>query len=390
MNPSLLFPIWLILYEACANMSNDMYLPALPAIGKELGTTINLVQLTITVWLAGNAAVQLLVGPLADRYGRRPVLFLGGALFVLSTLGCALAPTITVLILSRFLQGVGVCTLMVAGYASVHDLYTDQQAIPILAWMGAAAVVSPAVGPAIGGLILTFVSWRSIFYLLAAVALISLIALWRVMPESTQERHSLDLPRLLRSYRNILTSGPFVLSGLAFGLLFGGMLGWITASPFLLITGLGLTPLQFGALQIPVFGAYIVGAALVKPLMKRVGKEGLIAFGVLFATLSALSMIIALFFPSHFLSLVLPMSGYALGFGFASAPLNRTTLTATEEPRGAAVAVFYLGMAGSATLISLILSLIHEGLLSFSLVTAAVALLALLLNFSRLRLNTAK
>ena len=91
---SWLFPPFLILYEFCTNMSNDMYLPALPLIAKELQSSLSLVQLTITAWLAGSMAIQLIVGPLSDFYGRRLVLLGGGLLFLLSTLGCSLSPSL--------------------------------------------------------------------------------------------------------------------------------------------------------------------------------------------------------------------------------------------------------------------------------------------------------
>lgn len=381
-----LFPLFLILYEFCTNMSNDMYLPALPMISRELAASINLVQFTVVAWFAGDTSVQLIVGPLSDRYGRRPILFGGGVLFLLSALGCALAPSIGVLIFARVIQGIAVCTMMVAGYASIHDLYDDKRAIHILVWMGTAAVIAPAIGPVFGGLILLVGSWRTIFYFLFCLALISLIALWFVMPESTASRSKkrLNIKTLIRSYRNILSNASFTSSAASFGLLYGGIIGWITASPFLLIESLHLTPLQFGWLQLPIFSAYILGAQMVKPLLERMGKDRLIFLGLIIASLSGLLLIVSsFFFPNKALSFVLPMVGYTLGFGLTAAPLNRTTLMATEEEKGAAMATFYLIMIGSGTLISLILSIFNENVLSTAIVIAASIFLSLILNIVR-------
>lgn len=383
-----LFPLFLILYEFCTNMSNDMYLSALPRISEDFSTSANLVQLTITAWLAGDTSVQLIVGPLADRYGRRLILFGGGLLFVLSTLGCALAPSIGFLLVFRFIQGIGVCTMMIAGYASIHDLYDDKRAIHILVWMGSAAVIAPAIGPVLGSVILTFTGWRTIFYFLSALAILSLLFLWFVMPESaaSDTKHPLNVKALIHSYTKIITNSSFMTSAASFGLLYGGIMGWITASPFLLIKELHLTPLQFGWLQVPVFGAYIVGAQLVKPLMERIGKDRLIVFGLSIASLSGVCLLLLPFlYPEKTISFVLPMVGYALGFGFAAAPLNRTTLTETQEKRGAAIAVFYLMMIGSGTIISLILSVFDENVFSISLVIAASVFLSFLLNTIRQR-----
>lgn len=383
MQLTILFPLFLILYEFCVNMSNDMYLPAVPAIGDDLSVAISLVQLTIAAWFAGNSSVQLIIGPLSDRFGRRPILFGGGVLFLLSTLGCALASSITLLIIARFIQGIGVCTLMVAGYASIHDLYDDKQAIHILIWMGSAAVIAPAVGPVLGGLILAFTSWRSIFVLLFLLSSLFLLVLWFVMPETPlgPSKQRLSIKTLVHSYGKILSNRSFMTSAASFGLLYGGIIGWITASPFLLMESLGLTPMQFGWLQVPVFGAYIVGAQMVKPLLERAGKEALIVFGLALSCVSVAAFIFfPILYPDRAFSFVLPIAGYALGFGFAAAPLNRITLTATGEQKGAAIALFYLMMMGLGTLISVVLSLLKESALSMTLVIGGAIVLAFILN----------
>jgi Bcr/CflA subfamily drug resistance transporter len=380
---SQLFPLFLILYEFCTNMSNDMYLPALSLIAKDFQVGISQVQLTITAWLAGSMAVQLIVGPLSDRYGRRHILFGGGLLFLLSALGCSLAPTLGWLIAARFVQGIGVCTMMVAGYASVHDLYDDREAIHILVWMGTAAVVAPAIGPVLGGLFLLFTGWEGIFLSLFILGIVALAGLWFIMPESTasQARHSLNIKNLSRTYYRIISNSSFIISAMSFALAYGGIIGWITASPFILMENLHLTPTQFGFLQLPVFGGYIVGAQLVKRLMQKMGVEKLITLGLTVAGLAGILLLVfAYVFPMYSSSFVIPMMLYALGFGFAAAPLNRITLTATTEQKGAAMAVFYLSMAVSGTLISLLLSVISETVFSSCAIIAAVIILSFGLN----------
>lgn len=367
-------------------MSNDMYLPSLSLIANDFHTSINHVQLTITAWLAGSMAVQLIVGPLTDGYGRRPVLLWGGLLFLLSTLGCALAPSLIGLIGMRFIQGIGVCTMMVAGYASIHNLYDDKEAIPILVWMGTAAVVAPAIGPVLGGFLLLFTSWNAIFLSLFVLGVIALSGLWWIMPESIGADHqkSLNIRSVFITYSRILTNTPFLLSGVAFALAYGGIIGWITASPFILMEKLHLTPSGFGMLQFPVFGGYIVGAQLVKHFIKRIEKETLIGIGLTIAALSGvLLFILPQLFKGNIFSFIIPMTLYTLGFGFAAAPLNRVTLTATHEQKGAAMAIFYLTMAASGALISLILSTAAETITSSCLVIALAIILSFAMNKMR-------
>jgi MFS transporter, DHA1 family, multidrug resistance protein len=123
-----LFPFIFVFYEITHYLANDMYLPAMPRLVADLQTTTHLGQQTITVWFLGTAALQLLLGPLSDRLGRKPILFLGGLIFILSTLICALTSNIHLFLIARFFQGTAVCAVITAGYSSIHELYDQIRA----------------------------------------------------------------------------------------------------------------------------------------------------------------------------------------------------------------------------------------------------------------------
>ncbi len=375
-----LFPFFLILYEFCTNMSNDMYLPALPSIANEFTVSIRLVQFTIAAWFAGDSALQLIMGPLSDRYGRRTVLFGGGILFLLSTIGCAFASTLSLLIVFRFLQGIGVCSMMVAGYASIHDLYDDHKAIHILTWMGSAAVIAPAIGPVFGGWILLITDWHAIFISLFTLGCFALIALYFCMPESASlEKHhtSMRFKTVFTSYRKLVCNASFIFSALSFALLYSGIIGWITVSPFILIETLGMTSTSFGYVQFFIFGAYVLGTRLVKRMLERIGIEPLIKLGLIITSAAAIALIATTFFaPQNALSFTLPLVVFALGFGICAAPLNRKTLTTTSEPKGVAIALFYLTMTGTGTAISILLSAVPFTPFRVSLIIAITILLS--------------
>ena len=243
-----IFPLFLILCQFCANMSNDMYLPAFIAIKKSLLAPTLLIQLTITAWLFGIAAVQLWVGPVSAKYGRRPVLFGGGLLFLLATIGCAMAPDIYTFLFSRIFQGVGVCTIMVAGYACAQECYQEKQAPRILGWMGTAAIVAPAVGPIMGSYLLHFGNWRFLFWVIFISTLFSLIALWFSMPEKQAPRdtRSIDFSRVHQTYRQLLNTPPFLLGALSYGFLYGAVFAWITSSPSFLWKRCNFPPKHLG------------------------------------------------------------------------------------------------------------------------------------------------
>ncbi len=163
-------------------------------------------------------------------------------------------------------------------------------------------------------------------------------------------------------------------------------MGWITTSPFILISTLKMSPAEFGYLQFPIFGAYIIGAQLVKQLVEKRNLDSLIHSGLIISFLAGLALVLFSYLsPGNSLSFVIPMTGYAFGFGFAAAPLNRITLTATAEQKGTAMAVFYLIMIGSGTVISLILSVPNGTAIYSSLVIAASVLLGFTLNLLRNR-----
>ena len=193
-----LFPFLLVFYEISNYLANDMYLPALPQITTDLFTTVHTAQQTLTVFFLGAASLQLFLGPLSDRLGRRPIFFAGGFIFILSTAFCMLATHIHTLLIARFFQGCAVCFIVTAGYSTIHEIYDHIKAIQILAIMASITVIAPAFGPLLGSLVLHWGSWRWIFGLLLIWACIALLALWFLMPESNpkEKRHTFNWKNL--------------------------------------------------------------------------------------------------------------------------------------------------------------------------------------------------
>ena len=356
-----LFPLFLILYEFTINMSNDMYIPAMPELTRIFGASSGVIAFTITTWLLGDSSVQLFLGPLSDKRGRRPVIFIGGLVFIIATLICGLSTSIWVFLVARFFQGMAVASLMVAGYAAVHEEFEEETAIHILSYMGCAAVIAPMIGPMLGGFVLINYSWRMIFYVLVVLAIISLTGLYLVMPETNRDPnpHALHPKSMISIYRRILSTRGFIFAALPAGLLYSGIIVWIAISPFILINEMEINPETFGLWQIPIFASYIIGAQTMKSLTSHFKTYYLCLIGLSIACISGIFILTF----SHILSLialVLPMCGYACGAGFASAPLTRLSMTSTEEKVGAVSALFYLKMAGMGSLMSFLAGLLYH------------------------------
>ncbi|MCL1477742.1 MAG: Bcr/CflA family efflux MFS transporter, partial [Marinobacter sp.] len=175
--------IWTTILLAAAvalgPLATDMYLPALPQIGSDLNASIGDVQLTLSFYLAGFAMAQLFCGPLADRFGRKPIMIAGFFIFALASIGCARATNVDSLMLFRFLQALGGSAGPVLGRAAVRDIYTPQQSTRIMAILASIMALAPALAPTIGGVMVTHLGWASIFYVLAgyALAMMAIVAI---------------------------------------------------------------------------------------------------------------------------------------------------------------------------------------------------------------------
>ena len=377
------FPIFLALYEIAIYLSNDAYLPALPFIGHDLSTTQQLTQLTLTMWFMGSASMQLILGPMADVYGRRSVLFYGGIIFIATTIGCSLTDNITVLLFIRFIQGATVTSMVVSGYATIHDVFSQKQAIHTLGLMNSIIILAPAFGPLFGAMVLHFLSWRWIFAILGIWSALALIALFFIMPTSKGEHQSLHLGRTLLEYKRILTNKTFMLHLLTSRCLFAAMIAWITASPFLLVNTFHYTPSGFGIIQVFIFGCFILGNRIVKQLMNFLELNIIIKIGISLAFLAGLyAFISSMLSPTYLWNLVAGMMLFAAGTGLVFPILERLAIESSKEAMGSRVAISSSMMGISGMLGSAIISLFYKGtLFEFSSVLLSLCCGSLLFFF---------
>lgn len=383
-NTLTIFPILLVFYEISTYLSNDMYLPALPSIMRDLFTTHSLTQLTITTWCLGASSIQLFMGPLADCYGRRPILFIGGLVFIISTVLCALTTNIEFLLIARFLQGTAVCSVTVAGYATIHELFDQQQTIKTLALMSSITVLAPAFGPLLGGIVMVLMNWRWTFWLLALWATIALMLLFKYMPETNLYNHSytLKIKPLFQNYKLIVKNMTFSRNTLVVCLNFSGMIIWIAAGPFLVINQFGYPILMFGLFQAMIFGSYILGAQIVNANISKFSIKSWVNWGLYIAlTGSLLSVIVAILFPHLLIGLIVSLMIYSGGSALAFAPLQRIAIEASDQPMGARMAIFSSALSGAAAFASILVSIFYSNtLLSVAVILAVVMIFAVFIH----------
>lgn len=334
-------------------ISTDLYLASLPDMARDFKTSVEMVQLTLSVFLAGFACAMLVYGPLSDRFGRRPVILAGVCIYLVGSVACMLAPTIETLIASRFLQALGACCGPVVGRAVVRDVYPKEQAARVLSYMASAMALAPFAAPIAGGWFHALFGWRSNFVLLALFGIILLAAVWRLLDETNQHKDpaALSPSGMLINYRTLLADRRVLGYMLTVALAFGGMFTFISGSSFVLIDVMGLPPALFGFGFAVVIAGYIAGGFVAGKWTGRVGLDRMILAGTMgcagFGTLAAL---LAWSGITAMAALLLPLMGFFFSAALVLPNSTAGAIAPYARMAGAASAlVGFLQMLGGAT-----------------------------------------
>jgi len=272
--PSLLT---LILLTSVAVMSLNIFLPSLGGIAAEFGVSYTLVALSISAFLLVSAALQLIMGPLSDRYGRRPVVLIGLVIFVFASLGCALSQDVWSFLAFRMAQG-GIVSGMVLGRAIVRDVYAPQDAAKRIAQIGAAMALAPLLAPLVGGILDSLFGWRSVFYLLAGSGAAVFLLCWTDLGETNTTRQA-SFAAQFRAYPEVLRSAPFwAYSGvLVFSL--GGFYAYLAGAPLVGADIFGLGPATLGMMMGATAVGFLIGNLVTTRQGARLGSLRLILWG---------------------------------------------------------------------------------------------------------------
>jgi len=249
--PSRLTPLLLVLLallSAFTPLSIDMYLPALPTIVRELDSTTGDIQLTLSAFMLAFGFGQIFYGPAGDRFGRRPVILSGLAVYIAATIGCAFAADAGHLVLLRFLQGLAACGSVVLARTMVRDLAEREQAARAMSLIGACSSLAPMLAPLIGSQVLLFWGWRAIFWVLAGIGVIGLVFTWLRLPESLKPeyRQPLHLGSIVSRFGTLLKHRAFMGYALTSTFQFAALMSWLSGAPFTFIQGYGISPRTFG------------------------------------------------------------------------------------------------------------------------------------------------
>jgi len=381
----------LALLTAVGPMSVDLYLPSLPEIGRVFGASVPQVQLTLSGFLIFFAFGQIIYGPISDHIGRRPVLLGALSLYVAVCLGCVFAASIGMLTAMRCLLALGVAGCPVLARAIVRDLYQGVRAARELALMGSITALAPVLAPTIGGILQASFGWRAAFLGMAALGLIAVVLVMRLLPETMKHPPpgAFSFKGTLSSYGRFLRHRTYCLYLAILATSYGGLFAWISGSSFVLQDLYGLSPLVFGIVFAVTTLGYGLGTLMAARLVIRVGIDRTIAWGAFDLAIGGLAMLIAVGLGATSpLALVLPMALYLSGLGLTMPQCMAGALAPFPERAGAASSLlgFLQQVVGSAAGI-LVALMLGKTALPLAVVIAVMGSLALVLALVKLRLR---
>jgi MFS transporter, DHA1 family, multidrug resistance protein len=334
----------LAMLTALGPVSMDMYLPSLPDIAHVLKAPTARTQLTVSSYLIGFAVGQVIYGPLSDRYGRRPVVLAAVALYLTSTIACAAAQSVELLIAARFLQGISGSGSIVLARAIVRDLYSGVRAARELSLMGSISAFAPIVAPMIGGVLQTAFGWRASFVCMCVGAIVAMLVAARLLPETLRRRSGepVSLFSIARGYGAVLRHRGFLIYLGILTISYAGLFAWISGASVVLQSIYGLSAVAFGFTFALGAAGYMVGAMIATRLVVRLGLDRTIGVGVVVLAGGGLVLaaVVAAGIPGIWL--VAAMAVYLAGLGLAMPQAMAGALTPFPDRAGTAASLMGL------------------------------------------------
>lgn len=338
------FLLMLVAAAAVSPLAINLYLPSMPGMTLALGVDYAAVQFTLSVYLAAVALGQLVIGPISDRYGRRPVLLGGLVLYIAGSVVCMLAPTIGVLNMGRVIQAIGGCAGLALSRAIVRDIYTKDEAASMIGYVTMGMAVAPMIAPTIGGVLEAAYDWRASFAFLAAFGVLTLIVVYFLQRETNPYRGGSDgTSRVVKGYVALFRAPAFWGYALTAGFTASAFFAFVAGAAYVVIDLMGRTPLEYGLYFGLVSIGYIIGNFSSGRYATKVGPHRMIHVGCFISAAAVLVMaILHGFFPMAPLALFLPMLCVGIGNGLVLPSCLAGAVSVKPEVAGAAS-----GLAGS-------------------------------------------
>ena len=360
----LLFILTLGALTTLGPMAIDLYLPAIPAIARDMGEPLSRIQFTLSAYTIGFALGQLIYGPLSDRFGRQKVMLPGIVAYIVTNFLAAMCTNGTELIIVRILQAMAGAAVMVTIPAMVRDLFPRQESAKALSSILMVMTVAPLVAPLLGGQLLKFWGWQSLFIFLAVLASLALLLALLRVPETLTDDKRLIIPvrQLGTTYLSVLKNREAMGCILCHGFFFGGMFAFIAGSPFIYIELFGVNPESFGLL----FGVNILAMAVMNMInMRLIGRVQLFSIlrtgSILAATAAMILLLTAKTGLGGLAGIMIPVVIYVGCIGLTGPNSNALALSHFPKSAGTANAMAGAIRFGVGGISAAMVGVLHDG-----------------------------
>ncbi|MGI4859852.1 MAG: multidrug effflux MFS transporter [Janthinobacterium lividum] len=322
--------------------ATDTYLPAFPDLMRSFAVSAPAVQQSLSLYLFAYALMTLFYGTLSDSFGRRPVILTSVGIFLMASLGAALAPNYVLFLVFRAIQGLSAGAGMVVGQAIVRDRFSGPAAQKMIANIMMVFGIAPAIAPVIGGYFSVSFGWRSVFFFLTAFAALLWLLSFKVIAESLDRdaRQRFQASTILRNYKSAAGHAGFMFGCLAFGFAFSGFALYISSAANFVLQILHLTQMSFGWLFVPLIGGIVLGSAISSALAHRYAMGSLVRVGIAIMVGGALlNILCSAIGPVTVPWVVLPLFVYSTGLALAMPGMSVSTLGLFPATRGLAASL---------------------------------------------------
>ncbi len=341
----------------------QVLVPSLPAMGRELGASTATIQLTVTLYLVAVGAGQLVYGPLSDRFGRRPLLLGGLAVYAVASLAAALASGVVGVVVARMMQAFGACAGVVLTRAVIRDVWSRDESASVLGYVTMGMTIAPMLAPIIGSVLDIWFSWRSTMLACLAFGIPLAIVCWRRLPETLPAPQPLpDLASIWAAYRGLFAIRSFRAYNAVTACSTGVFFAFLGGAPYVVVQGMGYSPVTFAIAFAATSVAFAGGNWVAGRYAQRIGSMRVLEIGVLVNTGGALLAAAAIpLLPPHILGFFIPMGLVAFGNGMTQPSAIAGALSARPQLAGTASALVGAMQMGFGALMTFLVGLVEFG-----------------------------
>ncbi|WP_265023395.1 multidrug effflux MFS transporter [Wolbachia endosymbiont (group A) of Epistrophe grossularia] len=332
----MLLPFLLILSLIAKFIEIDISVPSFPYMVHYFNVPEGIIQLTIAYNFLGFCIGGLFFGPLSECYGRRRIMIIGNTLLLIGAVGCVFAPSIFWLLISRFVQGIGVSTSVVV-FAIVADSYKGDEAVKFIGIMNSVLTVVMAIAPVLGSFINEIVGWRGNYATVAILCLISWVLLLLALPETKKDRDIFSLKKMMKDYRKLLSSPRFVTLSLMSSLFSAAYMSFITCGPFLYMKTFGLSSTIYALHQGAIVGCFSLISLFAGKILQKLGAIKCVISGTSVGAIGSLLLVIfSIIVPHSFYLVTLSMIIFSIGCAIFQPVIFNASINVFPEIKGTA------------------------------------------------------